>query len=61
LASTGIGLVTANWAALAVVTVTVLFGLVFRIELEERSLVMALGDRYLLYARDQKRLIPFVW
>jgi protein-S-isoprenylcysteine O-methyltransferase Ste14 len=57
----GIGLLIGNWLSLVCLTVAVLFGLVYRIEVEERALLADLGDRYRTYAATHKRLIPFIW
>jgi protein-S-isoprenylcysteine O-methyltransferase Ste14 len=61
LAVTGLGLVTRNWLALAVIIIGVTGCLVFRIRIEERALLGSSGDSYRSYAADHKRLIPFVW
>jgi protein-S-isoprenylcysteine O-methyltransferase Ste14 len=61
LAVTGLGLVTRNWLALAVIVIGVTSCLVFRIGVEERALLGSIGDSYRSYAADHKRLIPFVW
>ncbi|MCC6387350.1 MAG: isoprenylcysteine carboxylmethyltransferase family protein [Dehalococcoidia bacterium] len=58
---TGIGVASANGAALAVCIGLPLAVLLFRIRIEERALFAALGEPYAAYAAGRKRLIPFVW
>jgi protein-S-isoprenylcysteine O-methyltransferase Ste14 len=57
----GIGLAAANWAGLAAVMVLILMPLLWRIHVEEKALLAALGDRYRGYAAQHKRLVPLVW
>jgi protein-S-isoprenylcysteine O-methyltransferase Ste14 len=61
LAVIGIGLASANWAGLAVVTLPILIPLLWRIHVEESALMTTLGDRYRAYAAQHKRLVPLVW
>jgi protein-S-isoprenylcysteine O-methyltransferase Ste14 len=61
LAAIGIGLTTANWAGLAGLLLVTVAGLVWRIRIEERALTATLGERYLAYAAQRKRLVPLVW
>ena len=61
LASAGFGLMTANWAAVAVLTLLPLAMLAWRIRGEERALLAALGDEYRRYATGHSRLIPLIW
>jgi protein-S-isoprenylcysteine O-methyltransferase Ste14 len=37
------------------------FAFLYRINVEERALVQALGDRYRAYIKKTKRLIPLVY
>ncbi len=57
----GVGLASANWVGLAFVTLVPLALLLYRIRIEERALLSALGDRYRDYAVGRKRLVPLVW
>jgi protein-S-isoprenylcysteine O-methyltransferase Ste14 len=57
----GIGVVEANWLALAALILLPLFGLMNRIRVEEAALSATLGDPYRAYAAIHKRLIPFIW
>lgn len=61
LALAGIGATLANVVALVVLLVTVMVGVVHRIDVEERALVARLGDRYRAYADGRRRLVPGVW
>ena len=57
----GVGLMSANWAAVAVMAVLALIMIVWRIHVEEDALMTTLGDRYRSYASGTKRLVPLVW
>jgi protein-S-isoprenylcysteine O-methyltransferase Ste14 len=61
LACAGIGLASANWLGLAGAVLVPLAFLLFRIRVEERALLVTLGDRYRRYAAAHKRLVPLVW
>ncbi|HZU75079.1 MAG TPA: isoprenylcysteine carboxylmethyltransferase family protein [Acidimicrobiales bacterium] len=61
LATIGLGLAFGNWAALAVMTVVPLIGVVNRIRVEEAALLGTLGERYATYAGGRKRLVPYLW
>jgi protein-S-isoprenylcysteine O-methyltransferase Ste14 len=57
----GVGLMYANWLALAASTLPTLAMLVWRIRVEENALLAALGDRYHCYASGHRRLVPLIW
>jgi protein-S-isoprenylcysteine O-methyltransferase Ste14 len=57
----GVGLMVGNWVGTVGAVGLVLIALVFRIRIEERALVAALGDRYREFAASRARLIPYVW
>jgi len=61
LACAGVGLASANWVALAAMTLLPLAAFLLRIRTEERALMATLGDRYRSYAAHTKRLVPLVW
>jgi protein-S-isoprenylcysteine O-methyltransferase Ste14 len=61
LALIGLGFVIGNWASLALLTVAISSGIVYRINVEESALSRELGGRYQSYAASRKRLIPFIW
>jgi protein-S-isoprenylcysteine O-methyltransferase Ste14 len=57
----GVGMVLLNWASLVVLLVTGLLGLGYRVSVEERALVEALGQPYVDYMRHSKRFVPFIF
>ena len=57
----GIGLGFGNWLSLIASTAFAMAGLAYRISVEERALIEALGDDYRAYAARTKRLIPGVF
>ncbi len=57
----GAGLFLGSWWSFVWLTASVLCGLLFRIRVEERALLLELGDRYDGYAASHKRLVPFIW
>ena len=57
----GVGLFLGSWWSVAWLTASVFCGLLFRIRVEERALLLQLGDRYVTYAADHKRLVPLIW
>jgi len=61
LAFIGFAMVLRNWAALLVISAPIALAFSYRIKVEERALVEALGDRYRDYMTRTKRLIPFVY
>ncbi len=61
LAFIGFGLVMRNWASLLLISGPIFFAFLYRINVEERALLAALGERYRAYSKKTKRLIPFVY
>lgn len=61
LAFIGYGLVMRNWASLLLISAPIFVAFLYRINVEERVLVQALGDRYRAYSARTKRLIPFIY
>jgi len=61
LACTGVGVTSANWVALAALTLLPLAVIIWRIRVEENALLATLGGRYRGYASGRKRLVPLVW
>jgi protein-S-isoprenylcysteine O-methyltransferase Ste14 len=57
----GLGLTYGNWAALVVFMACGTAGVLYRIRVEERVLLAALGDAYRDYAATTARLVPHVW
>lgn len=60
LAFCGLGLLLGNWLGAAVLVLPVLISFIYRIRLEERALLTALGEPYAAYMRRTKRLVPFI-
>ena len=58
---TGLGFYFGNWISLFALLVPLIMGMIVRIKLEENVLVEALGQSYIDYASETKRLIPGVW
>lgn len=61
LAFIGFAMVLRNWASVLVISLPIAFAFLYRINVEERALVQALGERYRAYIERTKRLIPFVY
>jgi protein-S-isoprenylcysteine O-methyltransferase len=61
LAFLGLGFCLGNWWSLAIFILPVSVAFLLRIQVEERVLVEALGERYRLYQQRTKRLIPLLY
>ena len=57
----GMGLSFGNWFSVAVIVVPFLAALLYRIHVEESSLVEALGQDYVEYCKATKRLLPGIF
>ncbi len=57
----GCALMVGNWVGFLACSALVVAAVVYRIRIEERALVGALGETYLEFATTRARLIPFVW
>ena len=57
----GMGLVLGNWVSLAALIVLPLGGILYRIHVEERALLLHFGAAYQEYAGRTKRLLPGIW
>jgi protein-S-isoprenylcysteine O-methyltransferase Ste14 len=57
----GLGLALGNVASVAAALAIGLSGMLYRIRVEERALLVAFGSTYTDYTNRTKRLIPFVW
>jgi protein-S-isoprenylcysteine O-methyltransferase Ste14 len=57
----GLGVAFMNWLSLAVILVVTAIAFSYRISVEERALISALGDDYRTYAERTKRFIPGVF
>jgi protein-S-isoprenylcysteine O-methyltransferase len=61
LAFIGFGLCLGNWLSILYVMAPVTAAFLWRIRVEERALLDALGDDYRAYMRRTKRLLPFLY
>lgn len=57
----GFALALGNLGSLLVVVIPVTIAFLWRIRIEERVLSAAFPEQYAAYARETKRLLPFVW
>jgi protein-S-isoprenylcysteine O-methyltransferase Ste14 len=57
---TGIGVALANWASLAILVIVSVAVYSYRIAVEEKALLGAIGEPYAAFMRTRKRLIPYV-
>jgi protein-S-isoprenylcysteine O-methyltransferase Ste14 len=57
---TAIGIALASWASLALLFVTSVIVYGYRVKVEERALVEAIGDPYVAFMRTRKRFVPYV-
>ena len=57
----GLGLSLGNWLSVAVVVIPFFAALLYRIRVEEFSLVEALGQDYVEYCKTTKRLLPGIF
>jgi protein-S-isoprenylcysteine O-methyltransferase len=61
IAFVGFGLCLGNWLSLLLITLPISAAFLWRIRVEERALLEALGDNYRAYMSRTKRLLPFVY
>jgi protein-S-isoprenylcysteine O-methyltransferase len=61
LAFIGFAMVLRNWASVLIISVPIALAFLYRINIEERALVQALGERYRAYIKHTKRLLPLVY
>ena len=54
-------MVLRNWASVLIISLPIGFAFLYRINVEERALIQALGERYRTYMKRTKRLIPLVY
>jgi protein-S-isoprenylcysteine O-methyltransferase Ste14 len=57
----GVGLALGSWASAFLLTVASLLVYSYRIKVEERVLLAAIGEPYRDFMRTRKRLIPYVY
>lgn len=56
----GIGLALGSWLSLAILTIATVATYSYRVMIEERTLVDAIGEPYRSYMKTRKRFIPYV-
>jgi protein-S-isoprenylcysteine O-methyltransferase Ste14 len=56
----GIGLALGNWLSLVLLTIATIATYSYRVVVEERALVEAIGEPYLAYMKERKRFIPYI-
>jgi len=62
LAICGVGVILTNWASLLILVISLLASILYRIPIEERTLLASVGPAYEAYMqRTTKRLIPLVY
>ena len=61
IAFAGLGVLTGSALCLGVILAGILAAFLYRIDVEERALRSRLGPEYEAYARETRRLIPFVY
>lgn len=57
----GIGLMLGHWLGLTLICLAAATAFAYRVRLEERVLLDALGEPYADYMRRTRRFIPFLW
>ena len=57
----GVGLAVTNWASLLALFTCVLLGHLYRVHVEEKALIQAIGQPYIAYMHRTRRFIPFVF
>ncbi len=57
----GFGLSLGNWAALLGLLLPIFIAFLYRMHIEERTLIDALGEKYVRYCGRTKRLVPFLY
>ena len=61
LAFLGLGFCFGNWLSILFLGLPIIAAFLWRIRIEERALVEALGEQYRAYMRRTKRLVPFIY
>jgi protein-S-isoprenylcysteine O-methyltransferase Ste14 len=57
----GVGLAMTNWVSLGVLLVGVFLGHFYRVRVEERALIQAIGQPYREYMHRTRRFIPWLF
>jgi len=56
----GVGFALQSWGAVLLIAAVFFAAFGYRIKVEERALLVSLGEEYLSYAKKVKRMIPYV-
>lgn len=56
----GIGLALGSWFSFGLVTIAGIATYLYRVMIEERALIQAIGEPYRSYMKDTKRFIPYI-
>ena len=56
----GIGLALGSWASFALLTIATIATYMYRVRVEERALLNAIGEPYRDYMKESKRFIPYI-
>jgi protein-S-isoprenylcysteine O-methyltransferase Ste14 len=57
----GLGLALLNWLSIIIIFLPILGSFMYRIKVEEKVLETELGEEYLNYSKNTKRLIPWIY
>jgi len=57
----GLGVALGNWGSIAVLTISGFAVYAYRIAVEERALIGAIGEPYREFARTRRRLVPYIY
>ena len=57
----GLGLAFSNWCSFLVIAISVTAAFLYRIHVEERALKGYFGEQYTTYAKQTKRIVPFIY
>ena len=57
---TGLGVAFGNWLSLALLVGTTIAGYVYRVRIEEKTLLATIGEPYARFMATRKRFIPFL-
>ena len=56
----GIGLALGNWLSFALLTIATIATYAYRVGIEERALLDAIGEPYRDYMKESKRFVPYI-
>ena len=57
----GISTSLSNWLSVLLMIIAVLFGYIYRINIEERFMINQMGQKYIDYQKRTKKLIPMIY